>query len=134
MFKTIDKGAAKQIAEGARENLAEYCEEFGLTIAGGATKYDPTAGEVIVTLRFTVAGALGRDAADFVTYCGLFGLKAEDLNRTFHVRGTEYRIVGLRPSARKMPVLAERVDNGQRYAFAAEGVRVALVTTCSRTI
>lgn len=52
---------------------------------------------------------------EFERLAPLVGLKAEDYNRIIPFRGTNYRIVAVKPSRPRFPVTVERVRDGKRF-------------------
>ena len=67
---------------------------------------------------------MDENAANFVRRAHIYGLKPEDLGKTFtSAGGRKYKIVGLKPRNRKYPVLAVWEDGDKRtYKFGAKTV------------
>lgn len=70
--------------------------------------------------------ALTREATDFKMLAGAYGLKPEDLFKTFTVGGKTYKIVGCRSRASKKPILCE--TGGKVFIFSEDAVRRFLAT------
>lgn len=43
-------------------------------------------------------------------YCRNYGFKEEDLGKTFSSNGSVYRLTGIKPSNRKYPILARKLN------------------------
>lgn len=67
-----------------------------------------------------------KEATAFKQSAKFLGFTPEDLGREFKVRGITYRLDGYRPSARKRPLVATRVDTGRAFVFDMESVRLAM--------
>ena len=62
-----------------------------------------------------------KEARDYKTHCFLFDLDPEWLGQNFSHQGKEWKVVGLKTRARKMPVEVEGED-GQLYKFTAAAI------------
>jgi len=93
-----------------------------LTIKGNRCTYDPTTGEVKVSLTFRLGDAKANDRAEFALFAARLGLGAEDHGQTFQFNGAgrTYTISGINPRARKRPIVA--THGGRSYIFEAEAV------------
>jgi len=100
---------------------------------GSRANYDPTTGEVKITLTFIVGDEDGfvcyfwygeheGRQAQWAQFSAAYGLAPEDLGRTFTSGGNAYKITGCNPGGRKRPILAERESNGKQYVFPVEFV------------
>ena len=108
-------------------HLDQYVKGVKATL--GKCTYDPHAGVATFKVDVGIIGKNGvatRAAADFDAIAHLYGLKREDLGKTFEHRGNFYKISGLNPRSRKMPVLATRTFDGKTYRFQAATVQYAL--------
>lgn len=94
-----------------------------LTVKGSRCTYDPTTGEVKVSLTFLLGDAKASARAEFDLFARRLGLGAADYGRTFQFagHGRTYTISGIKPRARKRPILATAED-GRTYVFEAEAV------------
>jgi hypothetical protein len=59
----------------------------------------------------------------FETYCPVCGLTPEDFGRIFTVAGKQYKIVDVKPSNRKYPVIAQRLSDGKSFKFPVSEVK-----------
>jgi len=125
----LDKKTANQISARALELLKPLEAEFGISVARSGGSFN----ESNVTLKFQAATvnedgqALTKVRADLEAYCEIrHGIKLAALDTPFTqgVRGraTEYRVVGYRPRARKMPFICERVTDGAQFTFPASTI------------
>jgi len=74
----------------------------------------------------TPAGGKSHAQREFEAYAAYYGLKPEHFGKTFISQGSLYRISGIKPSAPKYQILAERVTDGTVYKFTARGVLAGL--------
>ena len=56
----------------------------------------------------------------------MFGFQPTDLGRTFRQNGDRFRITGLNTNARRMPIQADRLSDGKRFKFSADGLAARL--------
>lgn len=102
--------------------LDEQAKYLGLKFTVGNATMGAT-----VTFKLECATVLAdgtvktREAEDFKRYATAFGLKVDDLGRTIKYAGHQYVVKGLKPSASKFPVLADR-DDGKRYCLPTAAV------------
>lgn len=55
-----------------------------------------------------------------------FGLKPDDIGKTFTSQGKKFKVTGLNPRRYKFPVNVDRVLDGKKFKFRAETVKSAL--------
>lgn len=120
----FDRTAVRLLAADLEAAVKAVAAKHGLAVErrGGSfssTSYTPK-------FEFSVIGADGSaettDVANFKRYANMFGLQPTDLGRVFAHQGTAFTICGLRPGARKNPILAKRHD-GKAFVFPARVVR-----------
>src|SRR5688572_28761642 len=103
----------KAIAARIDAALQPIAEELGISISRGRGTYDEINGlgtlKVEVAIKKPDGTVATREAAYFREAAPLYGLKPEDLGRTFEVKGEQYQLVGLKPRAEKMPFLVKRL-------------------------
>ena len=103
----------------ALENaLTPVADAFGVHITRKGGSYNPD--NYRITFEAATIGETGeihsREAIDFKELCGLYGLKPEDLGKTFSsYTGEVYKIIGLKSNSRKFPVLVKKLSNGKKY-------------------
>lgn len=119
----------REIAEAVLDAVRPLEETFGVRATLGRGTFGTTAGVKIEFARVSKEGtAETKERQAFREYASIFGLTLDMLDRTFRVGGDEYRITGLNPNARKMPVHAVMTRNGKTYTFTAAAVARALAT------
>lgn len=106
-------------------------DNLGIKIAVGGIKFTPTNCTIkleaaVIDTTGAVAVVRTREVEDFAAFCGMFSLRTDDLGKDFVFRGCLYRITGLKPSAPKFPVIAERVHDKKGFKFPAHAVLVGL--------
>ncbi len=66
-----------------------------------------------------------KEAESFKAFASLYGMKAEDFGKSFTTGGHTYKIVGLKTSRHKLPVVVERED-GRKFKFGADHTKMFL--------
>ena len=108
--------------------LALIATETGLEITLDGCRYDNNTAKFKVVVK-TVdedGNAFDEDAANFTVFAGRYGLKETDLGREFRCGDNTYAITGLKPRARKRPILAKN-RQGKVYVFPAQTVVAGLI-------
>lgn len=132
-MKTIKPSNIKIIREELKVLLEKYNSEneHGLTLSLG----DATYNEHSVTFKTTATIALEGipqvieptpEAASFLREAKLYGLQPSDLGREFVADKTTYRIVGLKPRNRSLPIIAEDVQSKRQYKFSLKDIQRVL--------
>lgn len=120
----MDKQRANEIRTIAQATLDALGTEIGMKISIKNGTFD--AGQITFKVEFAEIGESGmaetKEVTDFRNYASSYGLKADDLGRQFTMRGESFEVCGLKPRARKMPILAKRTD-GRTFKFAADDVK-----------
>jgi len=119
-IKSFDHTSIRFLQAAVSDALGKVGETFGVEFKVGGGRFTPT--RFTCRLDVTIAGAEPQEAEDFRQYAEMFGLKPEDLGRTFLDRGRRFTLVGLLPRSRSYPVLAQN-DRGTRYKFPVEAVK-----------
>jgi hypothetical protein len=123
---TMDKAAAKRLADAMREALAPVAERFGVEISvGGGTVYEEGTYKPKIELR--------TGNAEENTFRSLAPqlwppLEPDDYGKTFTVQGRSFTIAGINqkahPKARKTPVICSEGD--KRFRFDSQQILRAL--------
>ena len=100
-------------------------EAQGVSLELGTMTYSPTQATTRLTIR-TLGGE--PEADDFNRLAHLYGLEPTDLGKQVELDGVLGTIVGLKPRARRFPILLRRAD-GTEVTATAVGVRAALGRT-----
>lgn len=128
----FNKQNLTEVRNAINSALAELGKKMGIAFSIGQITFTP--GDFRTKLTAVAAGAKGggtlqledKIAMDFKKKAFLVELKAQDLGREFVLRGTTYAIAGLKPQARKTPIIGRNVKTGKLYRFATEDVLCAL--------
>jgi len=97
--------------------LDEFAKQEGITINQKAITYSDNSFNI--KLEVTLAG--DKSEAEQIQWdksCYLFSLKPEHYGQTVQHGDGTFKLVGLKPRSPKYPLIAERLDNGQRYKLA----------------
>jgi hypothetical protein len=120
-IETFDKNNLKDLRHEIDLALAAVTEKFGVALSIGSISYSPN-GTATTRLTMTAVGhANVSDLASAIAkkewdqYAPSWGLKKEDLGKTIKLGRIEYLIVGIKPRARKTPILGKNLLNNQVY-------------------
>jgi hypothetical protein len=123
----IDRDTVKLLRGRLQARLEELEAEFQMEIKVGNASFT----EHNVTFKVECAvidkngEVLNKEAESFKVSAVFYGLKPDDLGKSFYVMGHNYTIVGLKKSSR-FPVIGERKD-GKRFKFDAKTVKATLL-------
>jgi hypothetical protein len=93
----------------------------------GSAQYGSSYVKFSVELSDIINGeVVTKEAGAFRKYAKSYDLEPSDLGRTFSFKGDEYKISGLRPSARRFPICAVRISDQKHYRFPHSTVRDGL--------
>jgi hypothetical protein len=124
---TIDRVTLKQLAEEITQALKPIADKYEIFIrykGGSFIAENATLKLEIATVRAS-GQAETETRINFKTYAGMFGLKPEYLDKAVKISGKNYTIAGLKPSARRSPVIILR-DDGKRFKIDVNSVKSAL--------
>lgn len=122
-IKKIDKKSLRDFREGFEKAVESFAKKSGVAIKLGGIRYNESSftGKLEVVLADTASGmsaqeAIGRKSLELEGV--FFGLKAEDYGRTWKSwDGQTYRLIGVKSSRPKYPVMGEQVKTGRSYKF-----------------
>lgn len=124
----IDSATCRMLAREIDAALREIADRHGLAVQVGGGKYE--SGYYEPKVRLAVRDAQGTaatpEAAAFRQLAQFYGLKQDDLGRTFESNGRTYRLVGLKARSDKYPFLAADVVTGKAFKFTSDVVRRGL--------
>ena len=129
--RLFDPPTIKTVLASCQEALEMVAEEHGLTLVRKYCGYRehemPVAFKLLVIERDEQTGeAVDPGESQFRRLASRYGLEASHYGRTFSTfRGT-YRISGIKPKARKFPILATCTESGRCFKFPPEQVERAL--------
>lgn len=121
----LDKETVRHFQEWAASRFADIDKFDGepLTLKrGSGARYDPTTGEIKLSLTFIVGDEGKGRAAQWDEFCHMHGLAPSDLGREFKSGPEKYQIVGLNLTRRMRPIIAKRIAGRVRkgdFAFPA---------------
>lgn len=123
----FNKDVCGRLGREIEEALKPLAEKHGIVIRYQGGRY--AAGQYYPKIECAVRMADGTvettEVRDFKQWANAFGLEPTQLGQSFTHRGEVFKICGLKPSSKKMPVLASRKD-GKTFKFGAELVAKAL--------
>lgn len=119
----FDKMKVNQVAKDIDEALKAVEAKHNISIARGRGTYDAHTFSLKVNCVIKEASGEVFDIAarDFQRMAHLYGLKADDLGKTFYANGQPYTISGLKSRNKKYPILAKN-RNGKTYKFPESSV------------
>ena len=127
---SIDRSTLKMILEEAREALAVVADKHGLVLERKHCTYSsteaPVAFKFVVPQRTEDGEAINPKETEFRKFAALYGLEPDDYGKMFRTFNGVYRVCGIKPKARKYPVLGRNIDTGKTYKFRAEQVVTGL--------
>lgn len=122
---------AKNLRPKLEKVLRELGESEGLDFKVETFKVDEVNGimnaKLVVTSKNEDGEITTQFAQDFKKYCQSYGLKPEHLNQVFiNHNSARFKIVGLRTTAHKYPILATCLSNNKTYGFSVNNVLFCL--------
>lgn len=127
----MDRAKVREI----RKQLEGILKIPGMTVEFGKSARFTRGAGGSVTFKVTLTEpqpsgkvAEPQEVRDFKQQAHLFGLKSDDLGRTFVSRGETFMVTGLLARCYKNPIAATRSD-GKKFKFPAEDVQIALART-----
>ena len=120
----FDKRNLREIRQRLEVAVSLIADETGLNIKVGSCRYrdDSATFKLEVCTVDKDGNSFDEDAANFKVFAEDVGLKETDLGKTFISNRTLYTITGLKPRARKYPILAKRADD-KTFKFSAGMVK-----------
>ena len=119
----FDRGTVTTFTERLDAALAGLCEEFGVSVTRGTTRFSTTSLEVGYTFAIGNDQVESGDRAEFAMHARVFDLSADDYGRTFSTPRGRFTLVGLKPRNRKYPVIGLDA-RGRRYKFPTDVLRL----------
>lgn len=127
---SFDRDLARAISRDIENALRDVAEKHGVTIKAGGGRFTAETFDLKLNIvaKATDGSVQTKEALAWNKLAAAYGFKAEDLGRKFYTNGETYVVTGLKPNAKKFPVLARKQSNGVMYKFAAHSVKAALET------
>ena len=121
MSSTVSKEQVKRIRAAVEAAFLSALDAEGLRYNGSSAKYGDTGS---ITFKFIAVedgpngvNVASPEAQAFLMYANAYGSSPEALGGRIVYGGNDYIIEGLRPRARKFPVLARRTSDGKVYGL-----------------
>ena len=126
-IREFNKISAGMIRDDIKKELQDIGEKLGVFIETGSGSFTSTelGMRLNVTLREGYDGKSGKQAA-FERNAFGFGLKDDMFGKKFSYGNEIFTISGIRPKARKKPVLATN-SKGKEFIFPVDIVKVMMV-------
>ena len=122
----MNRTKAKQLRQRIEDCLTPLGAELDVVLSVNGGTY--TSNRVSFKLEFCEVASDGtvctKEADAFKLYAKLYGLKSEDLHKTFKYLGDTFEITGLKPRASKYPIVAKNVKTGLSYKFSEKSVQI----------
>lgn len=108
------------------EILTPLGKELGIDFSAGNISFTKTNASIKVGMTTIQNGVVfSKERQDFKIHAGMYGLRSEDIDKSFITDSDTYTITGLGIRRRKYPIIAEN-SSGKSYIFSAETVKRAL--------
>ena len=119
----MDSKTAVEIREKVEAFVQDLANEYGISPQVGRVTY----GSDFARMKVEFGSLTESGVPAFIQDGAKFGIKASDYNRVFTAfDGKEYQIVGVRPRARKRPVIIKRLTDCKEFA---SSLRQALIAS-----
>ena len=126
-IREFNKFSAVMIRTDITKELQAIGEKLGVFIELGSGTFTPTelGMRLNITLREGYDGKSGRQT-QYERNAFMFGLPDKSFGKSFSYGGKYYKITGIRPKARKNPVLATD-SSGKEFIFPADIVKALMI-------
>jgi hypothetical protein len=124
MITKFDKASLKQVRREVEKALAEVNETLGITLEIGHISYEDNT--FTARLKGSVSG-FDQRSTEWAVHFQRFGMEEDWLGQTLSYNDQSYKIVGLRPRARRQQILVER--DGETYQMDSSVIRSKMATT-----
>jgi hypothetical protein len=125
-IKSFDRANLKVLSMDINETLQAVGKKYGISIKTNGGTFDHISFRLKVECSVMQDGnVISKEETCFKQYASMYGMKPEDLGKNIIVGGKAYKVIGLRPSARRFPILAKRYD-GKRFCLPLSSVKHAL--------
>ena len=124
MITQFDKASLKQVRREVGKVLSELGETLGITLKIGNISYQDNT--FTTRLEGSVSG-FDQRSTEWAVHFQKFDMEEDWLGKTLQYGDQAYKIVGLRPRARKQQILIER--DGKTYQVDPSLIRRKMATT-----
>lgn len=118
----MNKQLAKAITDAIDAALKPVAQKFNLDMLVKGGTFDANGGTFKPRLEFREKDS---DERTFKRYATILGLSPDDFGRTFSHGAHTYRIIGLRVTGSRKPLLTERVGSTSQFWFSVDVVKPA---------
>jgi hypothetical protein len=117
----------KIIQEHLKAAFSDIGAKHKVIINMGSLSYNDLYFTCPIKGRFTDAQGSTEEAdkAEWDMYCGKFGMTPDMFGKSFSIAGKTYKIIGIKPKARKYPVVGQ-VGSGGKYVFSSIDVVLSM--------
>ena len=126
----LNKGNIKDVRDDLTNDLMELGKKYGMTFQMGNIRYSTDQMKFTLTAyvnsQHTNTEKVDVNKVEFTKNAILYGLNAEDFGKEFIVAGKTYVICGLKPKARKYPILGADYQTGKVYKFGLLNVKMGM--------
>jgi len=129
-INSVDRSTVEMLLDEAEEALGQIAMRHGIVVSRKHCTYSST--EIPVAFKFVVpertedGEAVDPKETEFRKYARRFGLEPDDYGKMFRTFNGVYRVCGIKPRARKYPVLGRNIDTGKAYKFRPDSVKDGL--------
>ena len=127
-MKNFNAGNLISLRKDIENSLKEVAEKYNITLQTGRCLYTSETFKIRLNGVIMVEGkAFSLEERDFKAQAPLYGLKSDDLDKVFtDDTGRIFKIIGLKTSSRKYPVLAVELNTGNKYKFSVKVIKIYL--------
>ncbi len=125
----FDRQTVKNTRNELQAILETLSKEMGCQIKVAGAMFARDGSNCTFKVEFAAISADGtaetKEVTAFRELAAIYGLRPDDFGKTCVSGGQEFTISGLKPKAKRYPILATRPD-GKVYKFSEDMVRIAL--------
>jgi len=123
----IDRALLRILKAEINTEIEKVGQKYGISLRVGNGNYTPETFTLKLEGGVIVNGiAIDKDRQAFKANALYVGLAPNDLGREFNFQGKVYKIVGLKTSSKKYPVIASNLATGKKFKFAVADVKALL--------
>lgn len=123
----MDRAKVKGLREKLQTLFNDHWDDDDIEVSIGNASFTTDDAVFKVSMFERDADVSSKAEADFKKYAPLFGLDPDAYGHLFIHGGKTFEVCGMKPSARKYPVLAKEIGGDERvYKFQPRAVEAAL--------
>lgn len=120
----FDHVNVNEIAKEVVAALQSIAEKHGINLKKGRGTFDRN--NWTMKLEWSIVAKNGtpntKEKTDLDRFGVAMGLPANSYGKEFTYSGSRFKVVGLKVSSHKYPIIGERVSTGKRYKFSVDAV------------